>query len=195
MELESYEIKDIQFKETVKIGDSATSGISIQVLEVNHDLYTSETFSYEIEYLLLQNAQGEYRIYFDQRGILRSIAQNHIIIGAMYIDGFGKNQDLTQGIEHFQKALEVDPTLIEVHYSLGAAYLAKKEWEQAIIEEEMYLANSEDDEGNGEAYNIIGLVYQEMGDREKAKDAFEKAVQLNPESPFALKHLNELLNG
>jgi len=121
------------------------------------------------------------------------MAKNHIIIGAMYIDGLGKEKDLTQGIEHLRKALELEPTLIEAHYSLGVAYLEKREWEQAIVEEETYLTNSQDDEGRGEAYNIIGLAYQEMGDRVKAREAFEQSVQLNPESLFALSHLNELI--
>ncbi len=196
IELESFEIKDIQLKDTIRMGEnSVADGISVQVSETNRDLYTSEILSSDIQYFLLRNAEGEYRIYFDQRRVLSSMAKNHIIIGAMYIDGLGKGKDLTQGIEHFQKALEMEPTLIEAHYSLGAAYLAKREWEQAIVEEEAYLTNSQDDEGRGEAYNIIGLAYQEMGDRVKAREAFEQAVQLNPESLFALSHLNELING
>ena len=195
MEIESFEIKDIQLKNNLRMGEnSVADGISVQVSETNRDLYTTEVLSSEIQYLLLRNVQGEYRIYFDQRRVLSSMAKNHIIIGAMYIDGFGKDKDLTQGIEHLYKALEIDPTLIEAHYSLGAAYLAKREWEPAIVEEETYLTNSQDDEGRGEAYNIIGLAYQETGDRAKAREAFEQAIQLNPESPFALDHLNELNN-
>ncbi|WP_345788366.1 tetratricopeptide repeat protein [Desulfosporosinus metallidurans] len=195
IELENFEIKNIQLKDTIRIGENSVDGISVQVSETNRDLYTSEILSSEIQYLLLRNVQGEYHIYFDQRRVLSSMAKNHIIIGAMYIDGMGKDKDLSKGTEHFQKALEIDPTLIEAHYSLGTAYLANREWEQAIVEEEAYLTNSQDDEGRGEAYNIIGLAYQEMGDRAKAREAFEKAVQLNPESPFALNHLNELING
>ena len=196
IELESFEIKDIQLKDTLRMGEnSVVDAISVQVFETNRELYTSEILSSEIQYLLLRNVQGEYRIYFDQRRVLSSMAKNHIIIGAMYIDGLGKDKDLTKGIEHFHKALEIDPTLIEAHYSLGAAYLANREWEQAIVEEEAYLTNSQDDEGRGEAYNIIGIAYQEMGDKAKAREVLEKAVQLNPESPFALDHLNELING
>ncbi len=194
IELESYEIKDIQLKATIKIDEnSIADGISIQVAETNRDLYTSEILSNDIQFFLLRNDQGEYRIYFDQGRVLSSMAKNHIIIGAMYIDGLGKEKDLTQGIEHLRKALELEPTLIEAHYSLGVAYLEKREWEQAIVEEETYLTNSQDDEGKGEAYNIIGLAYQEMGDRVKAREAFEQSVQLNPDSLFALSHLNELI--
>ncbi|WP_298200200.1 tetratricopeptide repeat protein [Desulfosporosinus sp.] len=187
---------DIQLKDNLRIGEnSVADGISVQVSETNRELYTSEILPSEIQYLLLPDVQGEYRIYFDQRRVLSSMAKNHIIIGAMYIDGLGKDMDLVQGIEHFHKALEIDPTLVDAHYSLGAAYLAKKEWEHAIVEEEAYLTNSQDDEGRGEAYNIIGLAYQEMGDKAKAREAFEQAVQLNQENPFALNHLNELING
>jgi len=47
--------------------------------------------------------------------------------------------------------------------------LANREWEKALGEEEAYLSNSQDDEGRGEAYNIIGLDYQEMGDKTNLK--------------------------
>lgn len=195
MELESFEIKDIQLNNVLWMEENSIDDrITIHVSETNRDLYTSEILSGETQYLL-RNAHGEYRIYLDPAGILRSMAQNHIILGAMYVDGLGKDKDIPQGIEHFHKALEIDPTLIEAHYSLGATYLANREWEKALGEEEAYLSNSQDDEGRGEAYNIIGLSYQEMGDKTKAKAAFEQAVQLNPESPFALNHLNELING
>jgi tetratricopeptide (TPR) repeat protein len=76
-------------------------------------------------------------------------------------------------IEIFKQILETDPNNGNVLFGLA------KEYEKAGLNKELvetlrlYLASS-DDEGN--AYGMLGSAYEKIGDRRKAREAFERGV-------------------
>lgn len=76
-------------------------------------------------------------------------------------------------IEIFKQILETDPGNHNVLFGLA------KEYEKAGLNQELvetlnrYLASA-DDEGN--AYGMLGSAYEKIGDRQKAKDAYERGV-------------------
>jgi len=76
-------------------------------------------------------------------------------------------------IEIFRQILETDPDNSNVLFGLA------KEYEKAGLTQELvdtlnlYLASS-DDEGN--AYGMLGSAYEKIGDRSKAREAYERGV-------------------
>ncbi len=65
------------------------------------------------------------------------------------------------------------------HTELGAAYLKESKFEIALEEFNIAIRNDPD---YPLAYNGIGLVYSALGENAKADAAFQKALQLNPNS-------------
>jgi predicted Zn-dependent protease len=76
-------------------------------------------------------------------------------------------------IQIFKQILETDPGNSNVLFGLA------KEYEKAGMNQELvdtlnlYLASS-DDEGN--AYGMLGSAYEKIGDRSKAREAYERGV-------------------
>lgn len=64
----------------------------------------------------------------------------------------------------------------QVHTELGAAYFARGQMGVALEELSVALRS---DSGYGPAYNILGLVYMELREDDKAEDSFRRALSIN----------------
>ena len=76
-----------------------------------------------------------------------------------------------------EQAQQLNPSLPEVHWALGSAYLQTGKAEEAIAEmkQALELAPSSD-----ESYRRLGHVYGEAGRKNEAIAAYQKAVDINP---------------
>jgi tetratricopeptide (TPR) repeat protein/peroxiredoxin len=92
-------------------------------------------------------------------------------------------------IEHFQRALQIDPEHTVALQNLGSAYRQKKDWPQAKRMLERALALNPDDP---EANYSLGMVYAQQNDTERAYDYLQKALASRPDYPEALNNLGIL---
>jgi len=93
--------------------------------------------------------------------------------------------------EHFQRALRSDPDSARVHNNYGVLLYQEGRYEEAL--EQLREATSDPDySGRASAYENLGLVALEVGDRTLARNAFNRAVMLNDRQPRALLELAEL---
>jgi protein O-mannosyl-transferase len=86
-----------------------------------------------------------------------------------------------QAMEHFRRALEIDP-----HNGLGHLGIAGYEqqthhWPQAIADYQLGISEVSEIEIIARAYNNLGYVYLYSGDPANARDSFQHAVQLSPD--------------
>jgi arylsulfatase A-like enzyme/Tfp pilus assembly protein PilF len=102
------------------------------------------------------------------------------ILGACYI---AKN-DLARAEESLRKALDLNPVLMNAHYKLG--WIAEKQGRPADAEAE-YVRETETTPGHIKAFYNLARVYQTGGDLEKARQALEKCLEVDPK--FALPYL------
>jgi TolA-binding protein len=65
------------------------------------------------------------------------------------------------------------------HYWLGESYFGKKEFKEAVKHFEMVF-QYKSSEKKGDAYFMLGRSYEMLGDKAKAKEAFEKVVKDYP---------------
>lgn len=79
-------------------------------------------------------------------------------------------------IEVFKQMIESDPTNTMVLFGLANEYQKVEDWQKTIETLEEYLAKA-DDEGN--AYGILAKAYERMNEREKAKSAYEKGIEVS----------------
>lgn len=83
---------------------------------------------------------------------------------------------MTNRIEVFKQMLEADPTNTLVQFGLANEYLKAEDYERAIPALENYL-NQADDEGA--AYGMLAKAYEKQGEREKAKAALERGIEVS----------------
>jgi tetratricopeptide (TPR) repeat protein len=97
------------------------------------------------------------------------------------------NTDLA--IQHFQRALQIDPDHSVALQNLGNAYRQKKDWPQAKRVLEKALALNPDD---AEANYGLAMVYAQNNDSARAYEYFQKALAARPAYPEALNNLGIL---
>lgn len=108
-------------------------------------------------------------------------------------------------IDHYQKALDLNPALSVAHYQLGNAYQSLgKQTRNPVYYDHALIAYSNalrSDPTNAFAYFGKGLVFELIGHKREAIRSFDKAIELKPQSfakGFGLhlqdSYLYEILN-
>ena len=108
-----------------------------------------------------------------------------------YIKG---RSELAKAIQHFSKALELNPGDIDAKLNLAIAQdnlgkddEAEKNYE-AVIKSDPMSTQARD------AYNNLGVFYAAKKEFKKAKKMYEKAIELDPNFPPARLNLQRLLS-
>ena len=83
---------------------------------------------------------------------------------------------MTNRIEVFKQMLEADPTNTLVQFGLANEYLKAEDYELAIPALESYLQQADDE---GAAYGMLAKAYEKQGEREKAKAALERGIEVS----------------
>ena len=77
-----------------------------------------------------------------------------------------------------------------IHFNSGVDLYHQRDYAKAI---QAYQKVIEIDPGYAEAYNNLGIIYQEAGDFDRALSAYQKAIEINPKYEKALNNLGILL--
>ncbi|HEX8564324.1 MAG TPA: tetratricopeptide repeat protein [Pyrinomonadaceae bacterium] len=83
---------------------------------------------------------------------------------------------MTNRIEVFKQMLEADPTNTMVQFGLANEYLKAEDYDNAIPALENYLQQADDE---GAAYGMLAKAYEKQGEREKAKAALERGIEVS----------------
>lgn len=79
-------------------------------------------------------------------------------------------------IEVFKQMLETDPDNSMVLFGLANEYQKQEDWQKTIETLEIYLAKADDE---GAAYGMLAKAYERLGEREKAREIYEKGVEVS----------------
>ena len=91
-----------------------------------------------------------------------------------------------EAIENFLRALELDPSLNEAYYPLANSYFETSQYDMAIY---YYEQVQKRDPDNVQAVIFLGQCYDAKGDRSKAREYYQQAVDMGSYKA------RELLNG
>lgn len=83
---------------------------------------------------------------------------------------------MSERIEIFKQMLEADPENTMVMFGLANEYQKAEMTEETIEALEKYLAIADDE---GAAYGMLARAYEQSGDSEKAKAAYEKGIEVS----------------
>lgn len=79
-------------------------------------------------------------------------------------------------IEVFKQMIEADPSNTMVLFGLANEYQKQEDWQNVIATLEDYLAKASDE---GAAYGMLAKAYERVGNREKARGAYEKGIEVS----------------
>ncbi len=112
-------------------------------------------------------------------------ANHQLCRGAQALD----RRDFDHAIEHFNRALQLDPDFAEAYDQRALAYYFKDEYELAIHDCRETTARMPCHFG---AWAGLGHCYAHLGQLEQALDAYRKALQLNPHLECIRELIEEL---
>jgi len=109
-------------------------------------------------------------------------AINHFNLGLLY----HKSNKLSEALEEYKKALELDPLNVQAHNNLGMVYKELGRLSEAISQYQKAISINPNYE---KAHHNLGMAYYLQGDWEKAVMEFMLAIDCNPKNPETYNNL------
>ncbi len=101
-------------------------------------------------------------------------------------------EDFDNSLVVYRRALELEPENAKIHCNLGYLYWGMENITEAIKEYELSIKYDPEYEIT---YNNLGVIYlDDLAHIDKAKDCFEKAIELNPNYALAYYNLARTLS-
>jgi tetratricopeptide (TPR) repeat protein len=110
----------------------------------------------------------------ERLGKLKEAAEQYIAVADVYI----AQQDLDKAIGNWERATLLTPGLLQIHFRLAQAYERTGKKRAAVIQ-----------------YLIMAFNFQRNGDKNKALQAIERALRLEPNSPQVLNAKRAIESG
>ncbi len=100
--------------------------------------------------------------------------------------------DTAGAVEHFRRAVEIEPGFVEAHINLGAAAQRAGRLDEAAGHYHDAIRAQPDDAA---AYNNLGAIHQSRGQLDAAMESYRRALDRKPDFVDALFNLGVLLHG
>ena len=97
--------------------------------------------------------------------------------------------DCKAAIEYLKKELDLEPEDTDVLLSMGSMLLSLGDADTAL---QCFLQSLDADENNAQVYYYLGLAAVMRQELANAKDFFESALKLDPQSPAILRDMAQL---
>ncbi len=93
------------------------------------------------------------------------------------------------------QAIEIFPNQAYLYYAAGYAYYKKKRFDQALdMLNQALIMTGKNIHQRISVYNVLGMVYDELGQADKSVEAFETALSINPKSAETLSQYSLVLS-
>jgi tetratricopeptide (TPR) repeat protein len=123
--------------------------------------------------------------------VMKDVARYRQRLGHLYqVAGDGD-----RALAAYEEAFRIDPTSVATMIGLGRLYVDRKEWEKARrVYRSLVLQNVETAVGmsKAEVYYWLGVIHIELGEKDKAKGMFQRALELEPNNPTVRQAISAL---
>ena len=141
---------------------------------------------YLVAYAELLVSVGKYRLAKKMlESALKNVPGDKRALNALGLI-FVRRDELEKGIEHYERALGLDPDYEPAWFNKGKALFRVDELEQA---EECFRKAVALNENNISAWNNLGLTLKLMGDIDEAIECYRKALGINEQYHYAWSNL------
>ncbi len=124
-------------------------------------------------------AEGEFRRAIDDPAY-PTPEKAYLNLGLLYTSQ-GRDEDAVRAL---RKAVEIDPKYYRAHYELASLLDKRGSLEEAVRE---YVVAAPDYQASGEYHYRVGFAYFRLGDRSRAREALQRAIDVSPGSEAAAR--------
>ncbi|MCC6611108.1 MAG: tetratricopeptide repeat protein [Burkholderiales bacterium] len=96
---------------------------------------------------------------------------------------------LAEALAHVERRLAADPRDAQARFLKGVILTEQKRTDEAIA---VFVRLTQDDPERAEPYNNLAVLYAAQGALERAREALESAVRVNPKYAIALENLGDV---
>ncbi|HKE15362.1 MAG TPA: tetratricopeptide repeat protein [Kofleriaceae bacterium] len=122
---------------------------------------------------------------------MKDVARYRQKLGHIYqVSGDGEH-----ALVAYEEAFRIDPTSVATMIGLGRLYVDRREWEKARrVYRSLVLQNVDPSVGmsKAEVYYWLGVIHVELGEKDKAKGMFQRALEIEPNNPTVRQALSSL---
>jgi tetratricopeptide (TPR) repeat protein len=122
---------------------------------------------------------------------MKNVARYRQRLGQLYRAG----GDADRALGAYEEAFRIDPTSAATMVGLGEIYVERKDWDKARrVYRSLVLQNLDASHGmsKGEVYHRLGVIHSELGERDKAKGMFQRALEVEPGNQTYKQALDQL---
>ncbi|MCX7922918.1 MAG: tetratricopeptide repeat protein [Clostridia bacterium] len=178
-------VKDKEHKNAIINTKEYKEAVSFQINSTVKNLYLNKETSITSTGVIV-NDGGVWRVNVEsEKNINEAISDYYVQIGWMYVDGKGKDKELSKAANAFNEAVKRNPANGAAYYGLGSAYYYLNNFEESISTVNRGLDKITDSINKSNAYTVLGYSYISTNKVAEAKEAFKKALEFNPENTHA----------
>lgn len=140
------------------------------------------------------NDNGEWKVYRDNADVKERLLSAMNSLASMYQDGKGKDKNLNEAATILNDAIQKDSEYQWTYYNLGRVYLELGRLDESLNMVNTFLNKDIDDQSKSDAYNVLGVIYENKFDYAQSKENYQKAIELNPNNQYARTNLERVKN-
>lgn len=142
----------------------------------------------------------------DQEIVLQKITDVESLEGEspkeLYLKGekLYNQEEYEKALAVFEEFVEKQPDLFEARVNIGNCYIKLKQYDKAVEEFKFVLEKMKEEKGDlkgnkmaSSIYANLGELYMDQNDLEKAKDYFEKSIDIDPSNHALSYNVAEIL--
>ncbi len=180
-----------EFFRTTKMDDDQAASFYEKALAANPEYLPAANQLAELCFKMEKWARAR-ELYTQAINGADSNKNNHELSQKHYRLGYvcAKLDDKDEALNHYQKAVECDPTYLPALEGLSQALLNAEAYEEAIKVFQMMLIHHRDSLTESEVVDIqyqIGDLYLKIGQLDRALREFEKCLKIDPDHPQTLE--------
>ncbi|MGF9904897.1 tetratricopeptide repeat protein [Brevibacillus porteri] len=182
---ELYKLNGVEVNQAEKNRET----IVFDVTEKQHSYMEEKDKSHTYKRLVVVE-NGEWRVFADKT-YGDSIAGQMVRIGQLHLNGIGeKKESPNEAAIWFNKALKRDSAHNDANFGLALSYMKLGRFEESIDAAKKFVDSETDSIKKSDGLNVLGVSYEAMRYVAKAKEALQKAVELNPDNEYAKTNLS-----
>jgi Flp pilus assembly protein TadD len=117
-----------------------------------------------------------------QASLVPKSAPHQMLVAGVHVAR--REPDLAEAA--YLKAIELEPRMIEPYRMLAALYAESRRYDQALARLGDVIKGNP---GDARAFMLTGVIQEQKGDIPRAREAYEKALAINPRFPAAANNL------
>ncbi|WP_131066080.1 tetratricopeptide repeat protein, partial [Clostridioides difficile] len=182
--VEKYKYSNKEYTNLVKIKETDT----IKYITENKE----DTANFDRYFIIEDN---EYKLLW-HKDFKRALSSNYVKIARSETEK-DEDKDYNKAAIDIKKAIEIDDKNPLAYYTQSYIYIELQRYDEALKSIDKYLEYL--DKNNeaykidaSDAYNLRGVIFMSKSEFNKARESYNKALELNPDNEYAKTNLNDI---